>query len=231
LKIRAKYTKLGYLKYLSHLDLVRLFSRSLIRSDIPVRYSEGFNPHPKLSLGNPLPLGIESVSEYFDVELTQRMELNEFNNRLNKVLPIGIKIIESKEIDEFTPSISSTICISEYEISADVINSREVIDYSNEIDKLLNLTNIDIEKKKKKGKSKVTTKVNIRPFILKLFVDDVNDNSIKLRSVVMTGEKGNVKPSELLEVISKNTNMKLDLDSMNVRKIASYTNEFGEYNE
>jgi radical SAM-linked protein len=228
LKIRAKYTKLGYLKYLSHLDLVRLFNRSFIRADIPVRYSEGFNPHPKLSLGNPLPLGIESICEYFDVDLTENIELNEFNSRLNEVLPIGIKIIESKEIDEFTPSISSTICISEYEISADLINPEELIDYSHEINRLLDSSDINIEKKKKKGKNKVTTKVNIRPFILKLSINSVYDGSIKLKSIVMTGEKGNVKPSELLEVINKNTNIKLDLDSMNARKIASYTSKFEE---
>ena len=120
------------------------------------------------------------------------------------------------------------MCITEYEISADLTNPEEEIDYSCEINRLLDFSNIDIEKKKKKGKNKVTIKVNIRPFILKLSINGVYDGSIKFKSIVMTGEKGNVKPSELLEVINKNTKIKLDLDSMNARKIASYTNEFEE---
>lgn len=226
MKIRAKYTKLGYLKYLSHLDLVRLFNRSFTRSNIPVKYSEGFNPHPKLSLGNPLPLGIESVCEYFDLELIEPISPQEFKNKLNEILPTGIEIVESYGIDEMTPSISSTMCKSEYEILVDTLNSGDEIDYYLEINELLGLKNIDIEKKKKKGKSKITTIVNIRPFIFKLSVENICGNTIRLNTIVMTGEQGNVKPIELLEAINKNTKIRLDLDSFEAKKIETYTQEF-----
>lgn len=226
MKIRAKYTKLGYLKYLSHLDLIRLFNRSFTRSNIPVKYSEGFNPHPKLSLGNPLPLGIESVCEYFDLELIEPISPQEFKNKLNEILPTGIEIVESYGIDEMTPSISSTMCKSEYEILVDTLNSGDEIDYYLEINELLGLKNIDIEKKKKKGKSKITTIVNIRPFIFKLSVENICGNTIRLNTIVMTGEQGNVKPIELLEAINKNTKIRLDLDSFEAKKIETYTQEF-----
>ncbi|TJX62520.1 DUF2344 domain-containing protein [Soehngenia saccharolytica] len=226
MKIRAKYTKLGYLKYLSHLDLIRLFNRSFTRSNIPVKYSEGFNPHPKLSLGNPLPLGIESVCEYFDLELIEPISPQEFKNKLNEILPTGIEIVESYGIDEMTPSISSTMCKSEYEILVDTLNSGDEIDYYLEINELLGLKNIDIEKKKKKGKSKITTIVNIRPFIFKLSVENICGNTIRLNTIVMTGEQGNVKPIELLEAINKNTKIRLDLDSFEAKKIETYSQEF-----
>lgn len=226
MKIRAKYTKLGYLKYLSHLDLIRLFNRSFTRSNIPVKYSEGFNPHPKLSLGNPLPLGIESVCEYFDLELIEPISPQEFKNKLNEILPTGIEIVESYGIDEMTPSISSTMCKSEYEILVDTLNSGDEIDYYLEINELLGLKNIDIEKKKKKGKSKITTIVNIKPFIFKLSVENICGNTIRLNTIVMTGEQGNVKPIELLEAINKNTKIRLDLDSFEAKKIETYTQEF-----
>lgn len=226
MKIRAKYTKLGYLKYLSHLDLVRLFNRSFTRSNMPVKYSEGFNPHPKLSLGNPLPLGIESVCEYFDLELIEPISPQEFKNKLNEILPTGIEIVESYGIDEMTPSISSTMCKSEYEILVDTLNSGDEIDYYLEINELLGLKNIDIEKKKKKGKSKITTIVNIKPFIFKLSVENICGNTIRLNTIVMTGEQGNVKPIELLEAINKNTKIRLDLDSFEAKKIETYSQEF-----
>jgi radical SAM-linked protein len=193
---------------------------------MPVKYSEGFNPHPKLSLGNPLPLGIESVCEYFDLELIEPISPQEFKNKLNKILPTGIEIVESHGIDEMTPSISSTMCISEYEILVDTLNSGDEIDYYLEINELLGLKNIDIEKKKKKGKSKITTKVNIRPFIFKLSVEDICGNTIRLNTIVMTGEQGNVKPIELLEAINKNTKIRLDLDSFEAKKIETYSQKF-----
>ncbi|MBC7088385.1 MAG: DUF2344 domain-containing protein [Tissierellales bacterium] len=222
MKIRAKYTKLGYLKYLSHLDLIRLFNRSLTRTNLPVKFSEGYNPHPKLSLGNPLPLGIESMCEYFDIELTENISPNDFMITLNKVLPKDIKIIEAFEIDEFTPSISTSICISVYDLVVDTVNLDEEVDYNLEITKFLNLENIEIEKKKKKGRNKITAKVNIRPFLHKLSVEKIEKNIVKFNATVMTGEKGNIKPIELLKAIDFYTMIKLDLDSFEAIKIDSF---------
>ena len=84
--MRVKFIKTGYLKYLSHLDLVRLFIRAFSRANIPVKFSEGFNPHPKFSIGNPLPLGTESLAEYMDIELIEDMDPKEFMQKLNPIL-------------------------------------------------------------------------------------------------------------------------------------------------
>ena len=69
---------MNYLKYISHLDLMRLFERTFNRIDAPIEYSQGFNPKPKISIASPLSLGIESEEEWMDIELLEKVDQEEF---------------------------------------------------------------------------------------------------------------------------------------------------------
>lgn len=84
------------MKYISHLDLMRLFTRSLRRAEIPVKITQGFNPHPKLSIKRALKLGIESDNEEAKVVLSKFMNQEDFINKLQKQLPEGIEIKNDK---------------------------------------------------------------------------------------------------------------------------------------
>jgi radical SAM-linked protein len=86
------FTKINDMKFISHLDLMRLFSRAFRRADIPVKITEGFNPHPKFSIKQALKLGIESENEEATVVLTQSLAPLDFTQRLNSQLPEGIFI-------------------------------------------------------------------------------------------------------------------------------------------
>lgn len=90
---RVKYTKMGNLKYISHLDLLRTMQRILLRSELPVWYSEGFNPQPKLSFGLPLSVGCESVCEYIDIRLTEPFSCEEVATRLTDAFPREMRIV------------------------------------------------------------------------------------------------------------------------------------------
>ena len=72
-KIRLEFYKKGRMKYISHLDLIRTMTGALGRSEIPVYYSEGFNPHPKMVFALPLSVGCESICEYLDIKLLEAM--------------------------------------------------------------------------------------------------------------------------------------------------------------
>lgn len=80
------------MKYISHLDLMRLFMRAMRRAELPLKLSEGFSPHPKLSLKRALKLGLESENEEASVLLTLPVLPEEFKNRLQQKLPEGIRI-------------------------------------------------------------------------------------------------------------------------------------------
>jgi radical SAM-linked protein len=97
-KISFVFTKKEYVKYISHLDLMRLFHRAMRRADFPLKITEGFSPHPKLSLKRALKLGLESDSEEATVLLTKPLPPEEFKQNLQRQLPDGIIIKEVKPL-------------------------------------------------------------------------------------------------------------------------------------
>lgn len=98
MKIRATFSKSGDMRFISHLDLMRLFSRALRRADLPVRITKGFSPHLKVSIKRALKLGIESENEELDVYIAERIEQNFFMESLNESLPNGIRIKRVEEL-------------------------------------------------------------------------------------------------------------------------------------
>ena len=98
MKIESRFSKTGEMIFISHLDLMRLFQRALRRADLPVTITQGFNPHLKLSINRALKLGVESLDEVLTVHISRRVKPALFIELLNKNLPEGIKITNSKEI-------------------------------------------------------------------------------------------------------------------------------------
>ena len=116
IRIRLKYSKIGKVRFLSHLDFMTLIHRCVMRAGIPVAFSHGFNPHPKISFGPALSVGIESEGEYLDMETDPFVDLAEMTRNLNGSLPEGIRILESKIIPRNAPSLSGSIGRYDYTI-------------------------------------------------------------------------------------------------------------------
>jgi len=95
-KINFIFAKKGPMRYISHLDLMRLFVRAMRRAGLPLKITEGFSPHPKLSLKRALKLGVESDSEEASILLTQDLSSENFINQLQMQLPEGITIINAE---------------------------------------------------------------------------------------------------------------------------------------
>ena len=95
-KVNFVFSKLGMMKYISHLDLMRLFMRAMRRADLQLKLSEGFSPHPKLSLKRALKLGLESEDEEAAIALRFPVSSEEFKNKLQPQLPEGIRIKDAQ---------------------------------------------------------------------------------------------------------------------------------------
>jgi radical SAM-linked protein len=220
--VRVKFTKLGYLKYLSHLDLVRLFTRSFSRAELPIKYTEGFNPHPKFSIGNPLSLGVESLAEYMELELEEELEPTEVMDRLNRVLPEGIELVAAQKSNgEY--SLSSIMKWSLYEIRL-WLGSEEK---KTRLDEILiswdKLDHVLIEKKRKKGKNKIIVEKDILPLIGKLSFAGVDeDGFVVLNALLKTGEEGNLKPIELAEAMNRELQLEADLDMTHIKRLEAF---------
>ncbi len=106
---RVMFSKTGAARFLSHLELSRTFMRCFKRACLPLRYSQGFHPIPKLRFSEALPVGIESLNESFDVELTESIEEKNIPDILNPMLPEGLKIISTSEIPLKSPLLTDSI--------------------------------------------------------------------------------------------------------------------------
>jgi radical SAM-linked protein len=94
-KIKIKYTKGEEVKYISHRDLMRVFQRALRRSEIPMVYSQGFNPHMRISWGQALKVGQSSDNEYAVIQVEGHVKPREVMDKLNQTLPSGIEILDA----------------------------------------------------------------------------------------------------------------------------------------
>lgn len=105
--VRIKFSKTGSLQYISHLDLQRLFARAAVRAGIPLWYTQGFNPHPKMVFALPLPVGVQSVCEFLDVKIDKVIECSEIKSLLNGVLTDELMIHDVYEPDTKFAAIAS----------------------------------------------------------------------------------------------------------------------------
>jgi len=202
--VRVKYCKEVPIKYISHLNLAQVFTRTLRRADIPMVKSEGFNPRFKISFGPPLPLGISSTSEYLDIRLKEEIKTEELVEKLNRVLPQGLKILGAKIIPPSTGSLVKTIDKASYIITlstkeelldlADKNQEDKLKDLKQEIEKnnkrFLNLDEIIVEKQTKNG----IKRVDIKPSILDVKVQKFNSPILKLSLEIRIGQQGNLNP-------------------------------------
>lgn len=146
-RIRLKYSKTGRIRFLSHLDMITMFRRAIMRASIPVLFSHGYNPHPRISFGPPLSVGIESMAEYLDIEADPPIDLMEAVKAINRALPDGIRVIEAKIVPRKLLSLTGSIKRIVYRIS---IPDGFTQGLSERIDELLSRTSIIIEKEGKK---------------------------------------------------------------------------------
>lgn len=107
MRLIANFHKGEALRFISHLDIQRLLQRALKRADMPVSYSQGFNPHPLLAFSSALALGYTSDAEWMDVRMEEAVDPQEFPARLNAVLPEGLRVVRAMEIPMELPTLTA----------------------------------------------------------------------------------------------------------------------------
>lgn len=118
-RLRVRFARGEAVKFISHLDLMRLWQRALRRAGMPLAYSEGFNPHPRLSLAAPLPLGVTSEAELMDVQVHKWVSPHFFTGALSEQLPAGIEIRQVYPISLTLPSLQSQVRFAEYQVEVE----------------------------------------------------------------------------------------------------------------
>ena len=115
MRVRLTFTKQGALRYTGHLDLHKIIERSIRRAKLPLAYSQGFHPQPKLNLAAALPLGFSSRAEVMDIWLKEDMV--DVPAKLQPHVPPGLVILDAKPVDDHAPSLQSQVVSAEYEVN------------------------------------------------------------------------------------------------------------------
>ena len=175
-KLRLRFSKADTLRYIGHLDFLRVFMQTIRRSCLPIAYSQGFNPHQIISFALPLPLGMESVHDYVDITLTKDLLYERICWSLNCVAPVGLHILDVYKA-KGKPAASATT-VADYLVDVGAASGTHTTDGSAslqmKISEILSAETLIIPKKTKSG----VKNTDIRPDIFDIRVED---NALFLR--------------------------------------------------
>ena len=206
IRVRATFEKSGRAKYISHLDLNRCMLRTFRRSRLPIWYTEGFNPHPYYSFALALSLGFESSCEILDFNLNEEVPFDEVRDRLNAVMPEGMRIVKVAEQKQKITYIAK----AEYGFSLVSDDSQGLF---NAVSQLLEQPEICIEKKTKKG---IKT-VDIKPD-MEIISCEKTDNSVDMRMYLPAGTQTNYNPTLFIEALRRTTD--IEFEPQKIRRLA-----------
>ena len=218
-EVRLLFSKTDRCKYISHLDINRCMSRALTRAQIPLWYTEGFNPHPYMSFSLPLPLGVESMCESLEIRITGDISNSEIKDKLNAVLPTGIRIVDV--YDDFRDC--SEIVFSDYVFKYDFKDNKEA---EKRIKKVLSQDNIIALKRGKQGRRKVLKEVDIKPLIDKCSVS-VRDNSTVINARLAAGQHSNLSPELFSQTLLKLAD--LDFEWKSISRLALLDADYNNF--
>ena len=127
-RIRIRFCRRQEVKFISHLDIMRLWQRALNRAGISLAYSEGFNPHPRMSLAAPLALGVTGEAELMDIVLAKWLSPHSFTATVSQQLPAGVEILQVYQIPLTMPSLQSQVRYAEYEVEVETEKMQKEIE-------------------------------------------------------------------------------------------------------
>ena len=209
MKLRVRATKIGKVRFTSHRDAARMWERALRRAGLPVAFTEGFTPRPKISFGLALPTGAESIAEYVDIELQRNVaaadvDLETLPALLSEALPNGFDVLAAGEREQGATSLQEAVTSCTWELWSPLLSAEDHLDAC----RLLESAELVLERERK-GKRSAD---DVRPMILDLRPDPTGDRLIA--ELVTIGRA--LRPGELAELAYPN------IDARDVRALRTH---------
>ncbi len=204
-----KYKRDERVKYISHLDFIRLFHRTVRRAGVNFVYSQGFNPHPVMTVAMPLSVGVTSESEYLKVGFLDELKMSEIKKRINSAFPPGFEVteitkVQGKEMD------FSKITKAEYIVEIELSDDSDI-----DIDKFLENAEIKVMKKSKSG----IKESDIKPYIYGIEYIGKKERVVTLKMCLACGSVYNLKPDTVADAFSKYLDLKIEFISVHRNKL------------
>lgn len=221
--LRIKYVKENNMKFLSHLELIKTMERAFRRMSLPMAFSKGFSPKPKISYAAPLPVGVETECDFLDVELIEKVDIQTLLDDQEQFLPKGLKFLDAKYHGK-SKSLMSLVTDSAYIIQICSKEAMEKDAIENLVTAFTDKEEITYEKLNKKKKLKV---IDIKPLIGYFGVLSVYKDQIIFKAMLTTGSNGNLKPEKLMELFIETSGLEVQEGKDRYRRVELYTrNDF-----
>lgn len=213
MKYRIKFEKGENVRFLGHLDLMRTFQRIIRRAKLPIKYSEGYNPHQIISFAQPLSVGLISECEYLEMETVENINIDELKEKINKNSPEGINILDVRIVEKNEKKAMAALELARYEVILDKeFKKEDIIKYMDQ-DKIL-----VIKKTKKK----------IKEIDIKEDIKEINiDNNI-LNVLLSAGSVRNIKIDLVLKTLYDFFDESFDIYKMDIKRMGLYKIDNGE---
>ena len=200
MRIRIRFTRNPSVKYLGHLDIMRTFQRCFNRADVRMNYSEGFNPHQKMSFALPLGVGVLSRGEYLDAEVEDGQDLFGIRSRLDRESGQGFDIVDVREVREGASKAMAAVCYASYDIVFDRNTDLHVPEY-------MSRESIILQKK---------TKTGIREVNLKTLIEDIRQEENVVHLLMGCGSENSIKTELIAADLLSYNHLTADRDSYEI---------------
>lgn len=215
MKVRVKFKKMGPIRFIGHLDVMRFFQKAIRRAELDIAYSAGFSPHQIMSFAAPLGVGLESNGEYMDIELITVTSSADMIARLNAASVPGIEILSMKELPEGAGNAMASVAAAAYTIRFREDRAPK-FDYVNKIHEFMSQEQILITKETKKS----TLEMDLKPGIFEFKANA--DGSLYL--LVDSSSSGNIKPGMVIEKFLALNDEELQENALLITREETYTN-------
>jgi radical SAM family uncharacterized protein/radical SAM-linked protein len=212
-RLRVWFGKQGDMALVSHLDIMRLFDRAMRRAGLPIAFTGGYHPSPRISVASALPLGATSSGEIVDFELAQRLDVDTFRQRLVEVLPSDIPIYDVAELDLKAPAATQGLEAAEYVLTIAVPESSTATQWQDWLDTIKHKSELWYEQTTKSGKTQL---VNLRDRLFEMELvettDVVTQSALSLRYLGSCRPDGTLlRPEQVLFMLEQVSGQELQL--------------------
>lgn len=221
-KLRLALNKGEKLRFLSHLDYAQAVERMIRRADIRMAYSEGFNPHMKISFSSALALGVTAAAEYIDMDVLEEDSLESIMERLNRVAPPGLEVLDGKEMPNKVKKMMAICNYAIYEVTGPTTAD---VEWS----ELLKTFNEASEISYEKVTPKKTRIIDVKEFVKESITAHVDDGKVTLVMGIGIYPQGTIKPSEVWNLGKDSYNWPITSDYEIHRRAIMVENEEGRF--
>lgn len=190
MRVRLRFTKQGKVRWTSHRDVARMWERALKRAELPVAYSEGFSPRPRVSFGLALSTGHESLAEYLDVDVVGDVDVDALPPLLTPALPVGLTVTAAGVLGPGAPSLQQDVTSCSWLVTLAEVEAGEVVDA---VGRLLAAPEV-VVRRERKGQA---SDDDIRPAVLVLTTSVDDDGAVVLGADLATAGRS-LRPAELV---------------------------------